>query len=435
LPAVLQQATEMLAQKAREKGLDLVSIIEPAVPARLRGDPSRLRQILLNLGGNAVKFTPCGKVILQAQLARQNETSAEIRFSVQDTGIGIAADRQSDIFLPFTQVDGSTTRKYGGTGLGLSISKQLVELMGGRIGAESQLGTGSTFWFTLAFEKQDERAVIRTEPMRATPHCPEVKQDARILIADDNLTSQEVALAVVKKLGYCADAVANGKEALTALRSVPYDLVLLDCQMPEMNGYEAASRIRKSEAGVVNREIPIVALTAHAMNGDRQKCLASGMDDYVAKPVGPATLDAVIRKWLPKDGGRMEMARSAIARAAPIAAFDRAALLDRMMGDRHMTKTIIDAFLDDMPRQFSALASHLKDGDARGAEYLIHRIKGAAANVNAGALREQASELEQLVRSGNLKGVAAKFGDLEQQFHAAESEMKKQNECCPNGAD
>jgi CheY-like chemotaxis protein len=262
-----------------------------------------LRQILLNLSGNAVKFTPTGEVVIRACLDREDEYSAVIRFSVEDAGIGVSSDRQAHIFSPFTQGDDSTTRKYGGTGLGLAISRQLVTLLGGHIGVESEPGKGSKFWFTAVFEKT---------PGELRADLPNVKEEtsgrdflapmrrARILVAEDNIVNQKVALSILKKLGHHADAVANGKEALAALRSITYDLVLMDCQMPEMDGYEAAASIRDPRSGARNPQIPIIALTASAMKGDRDKCLQMGMNDYIAKPVKSTTVAAALEKWLPR---------------------------------------------------------------------------------------------------------------------------------------
>ena len=216
---------------------------------------------------------------------------------MEDTGIGIPADRQAYIFSPFTQGDSSTTRRYGGTGLGLAISRQLVTLLGGKMGVESWSGAGSKFWFTAVF---DEQLILSDDSQDRAPR-PErkiAKRGWRILVAEDNTTNQQVAVAILERLGCRADAVANGKEALESLQTIPYDLVLMDCQMPEMSGYEAAAHIRTPESGVRNPAIPIVALTAHAMQGDREECLAAGMNDYIAKPVEPAHLVAVLDKWL-----------------------------------------------------------------------------------------------------------------------------------------
>ncbi len=298
LGSTVEDVRQLLSAAAAERRLRLAYSIGANVPVRLRGDAGRLRQVLLNLGGNAVKFTPRGGVSIQVSLDGEDQRSATIRFTVEDTGIGIPTDRQGYIFSPFTQGDSSTTRQYGGTGLGLAISRQLAALLGGQIGVESEPGKGSKFWFTAVLEKQPADAVneIPAEPL------PDARKSRarpwRILVAEDNITNQQVAIAILERIGCRADAVADGKEALESLRTIPYDLVLMDCQMPEMSGYEAASRIRNPESGVRNPAIPIVALTAHAMRGDREQCLAAGMDDYLAKPVEPARLAAMLDKWL-----------------------------------------------------------------------------------------------------------------------------------------
>ena len=310
LPAALENVRQLLWVKAREKGLQLTCRIDAEVPVWLRGDSGRLRQILLNLGGNAVKFTTRGDVVLRACLDREDAHAAVIRFSVEDDGIGISPDRQAHIFTPFTQGDSSTTRKYGGTGLGLAISRQLVSLMGGQIGVESAPGSGSRFWFTAVFEKTAESSahlptagppLVKEKTKEYVSVAP--MQRGRLLIAEDNIVNQKVALAILKKLGYQADAVSNGKEALAALRKHSYDLVLMDCQMPEMDGYEAAALIREPQSGIRNHQIPIIALTAHAMKGDRDKCLSGGMNDYISKPVKITMVAEVLEKWLGRRQG------------------------------------------------------------------------------------------------------------------------------------
>ncbi|HZU28253.1 MAG TPA: PAS domain S-box protein [Bryobacteraceae bacterium] len=301
LGVTVDDVVQLLSPAARDKGLQIVWRLEGEAPRKLRGDSGRLRQVLLNLAGNAVKFTERGTVTIRILLDRQDEACAIIRFVVQDTGIGIPAGRQADIFSPFTQGDGSMTRRYGGTGLGLAICKDLVELLGGAIGVESVPGEGSTFWFTARFDKQGAHDIPRGIESQAPGQSPAArsKRAGRILVAEDNIANQQVALAILKKLGFRADAVANGREALASLRSIPYDLVLMDCQMPEMNGYEAARQIRRADSGVCNARIPVIAVTAHAMTDDRERCLSAGMNDYVAKPVSPATLLTVLEKWLP----------------------------------------------------------------------------------------------------------------------------------------
>jgi PAS domain S-box-containing protein len=311
LRSVLDNTTNLLTNEAHEKELELVCIVEPSVPSLLRGDPGRLRQILVNLGSNAVKFTAHGKIVIRVVLESEDERNATIRFSVSDTGIGIPVDRQDFLFSPFSQVDGSTTRNYGGTGLGLAISRQLAELMGGRIGLESKEGIGSTFWFTAVFEKQVARPLSSDdEPMNiegtgaidriVTGHAisHSFKRKIRILVAEDNPVNQKVAQALLGKMGLQSDVVANGLKAVNALQITPYDLVLMDCLMPEMDGYEATSKIRQPGSKALNPCIPIIAMTALAMHGDREKCIQAGMNDFIAKPVLRRDLTKILHKWL-----------------------------------------------------------------------------------------------------------------------------------------
>jgi PAS domain S-box-containing protein len=316
LRSTLKDTTDFLAISAHEKGLKLICLVEPEVPSLLSGDPGRLRQILVNLGSNAVKFTKEGEIVIRVSQQSADERTATLRFSVSDSGIGIPANRQDILFTPFTQVDGSTRRKYGGTGLGLAISKQLALLMGGRIGVESIEGKGSTFWFTAVFKKMPARslsaAVALTdlngedslERSTTLPGLSDpIKRKIRILLAEDNPVNQKVALAMLRKMGHQVDAVANGLEAVNVLQTVPYDLVLMDCHMPEMDGFEATSIIRREESKSLNPCIPIIALTASAMKGDREKCIRSGMSDFLAKPVLKRELAEMVARWIKRTKG------------------------------------------------------------------------------------------------------------------------------------
>lgn len=314
LRSALKDTTDFLAIGAQEKGVKLICRVEPEVPSLLRGDPGRLRQILVNLGSNAVKFTAEGEIVICVSLENVDEKTAALRFSVSDTGVGIPSNRIGILFSPFTQADSSTRRKYGGTGLGLAISKQFVELMGGKIGVESVEGKGSTFWFTAVFEKPSARSLfsssaasalnenkgeIAPERFTAVPAFSEsVNHKIRILLAEDNPVNQKVALAMLRNMGHQADAVANGEEAINVLQTVPYDLVLMDCHMPEMDGFEATRTIRRDGSKVLNPRIPIIALTASAMQGDRERCIQAGMNDFIAKPVLKRALEEMIAKWM-----------------------------------------------------------------------------------------------------------------------------------------
>jgi PAS domain S-box-containing protein len=328
LAATIQQTASLFALEAQTKGLEFSCCLPPRLPEVAVGDAGRLRQVLTNLLGNAVKFTDGGQIGVTAEVQSESEDSFELRFLVHDTGVGIAPEQQDRVFESFIQVDGSSTRKYGGTGLGLSISKQLVELLGGDIGVDSELGVGSRFWFTAKFAKPapgevppEPRPVVASkpappaagrveEPVPAAPVAapPPVARPApaasprvglencRVLLAEDNEINQRITLRLLQKLGLGADAFVNGKDAVEALEKRPYDLVLMDCQMPIMDGFEATAIIRSREGK--ERRIPICALTANAMEGDRERCLAAGMDDYVSKPVSLDKLQKAVNRWI-----------------------------------------------------------------------------------------------------------------------------------------
>ncbi len=307
--AWLGDTMKALAVRARHKGLALRCTIRPDVPDALVGDPNRLRQVLVNLVGNAVKFTEHGEVAVDVDLAVGAPLAAEgatpvpsdsrpprpdaaaLHFAVRDTGIGIPPERQQTIFAAFAQADGSTTRRYGGTGLGLTISTTLVELMGGRIWVESEPGRGSTFHFTSRFE--------RREPLLVAPPpavAPDVRgRPLRFLLAEDNAVNQKLVVRLLEKRGHGVTVVGNGREAVAAVRGGGFDVVLMDVQMPEMDGYEATAAIRALERDG-SGHLPIIAMTAHAMKGDAERCLAAGMDAYVSKPINSTVLWAAVTR-------------------------------------------------------------------------------------------------------------------------------------------
>ena len=570
--ALLDDFAGLMALRAQDKGLEFICAAAPEVPAHLSGDPGRLRQVLLNLAGNAVKFTECGEISVRASVASETDTAVVLRFSVKDTGIGVAAEKQDLMFQKFTQADASTTRKYGGTGLGLAISKQLVELMGGEIGLVSEEGRGSEFWFTALFGKpvglprsvpppaqirgvhilivddsptnreilttqlnswgmrseetssapeallalarardagdpfaavildmqmpgmdgedlaraiKSDKALAQTilvlmtsigqrgdaqhmaelgfagylvkparqsdlfdclaavmagaaaaQPVRqiVTRHAiREMRRGAlRILLAEDNVTNQQVALGILRKLGLKADAVANGAEAVAALELIAYDLVLMDVQMPKMDGFEATAHIRNPQSAVRNHGIPIVAMTAHAMQGDRERCLEAGMNDYVSKPISPQALADALARWLPGDdatrsagtsAGTAETTATAPASAGPAPeprleplVFDRPGMLARVMNDEDLAREVAVGFLEDMPRQIDALRTYLQAHDVEGTVRQAHTIKGASANVGGESVRAVAFEMERAAGAGDLAGVVAHLPDLDAQF-------------------
>ncbi len=290
LQDTLASVVEMFKPTAKTKGIKLTSRIDARIPSRVKGDPGRLRQILTNLLSNAVKFTESGGVCMRATVESEPEDRVGIRFEVEDSGIGIPLQAQARLFEPFMQADASVTRKYGGTGLGLAIAANLVQQMGGKINVSSTPGVGSTFYFNIELKKAAAAPAQSSEPEISSPTAAVEK--LRILVAEDNVINQKVALRQIARLGHYADAVVNGREALEAAQRENYDVILMDCQMPEMDGYRAAAEIRRCEQRKGGRHAYIIAMTASAMAGDREKCLAAGMDDYLAKPV---TLDQLGR--------------------------------------------------------------------------------------------------------------------------------------------
>ena len=286
----------LLKQKADDQGIDLVCEIAPETPAVIKGDPVRMRQILANLLTNAIKFTEQGEVKLRVIVLEQDSGRVRLRIEVLDTGIGIANEAQRKLFKSFTQADGTTTRKYGGTGLGLAIVRQLVTMMHGQLGVDSVHGKGSCFWIETGFEVMDQSQLLVEQPERSG-EIPSLS--GRVLLVEDNPVNQEVAKKMLEKIGLEYELATNGQEAIEQLQaSDNFNLVLMDCQMPVKDGYEATGEIRAMESKNIIRHIPVIAMTANAMEGDREKCLDAGMDDYLPKPVKMAEMKKVLRRWI-----------------------------------------------------------------------------------------------------------------------------------------
>jgi two-component system, sensor histidine kinase and response regulator len=563
LNEVVEGTAELLAERAQTKNVELASWIHGDVPRHLRGDPGRIRQVLTNLVGNAVKFTHNGEVVLDVRPVRETDRHVLLRFAVKDTGIGISEEAQGRLFQAFVQADGSTTRRFGGTGLGLAICKQLVELMHGDIGFESVVGKGSTFWFTLALEKQAgeqappamastlegfhvlivddnetnreivhhqilswkmrngsaqsgsealkmlEKAAAAGDPyeiavldmqmpemdgltlaraIKANPaiastqlimltslgYLPEesrwreagiaaylvkpVKESrlydalvtvlrgspkaariipktfssaaerpfARILIAEDNTVNQKVALRQLQKLGYAADAVANGLEVLEAVKRIPYDLILMDCQMPELDGYEATRMLRSEEkkhSGEKKRHY-IVAMTANALSGDREECLRAGMDDYISKPVRLNELESAIARGLEN-----------IQKAS---ADPDADLLDHEIlqsvrdlgtpGESDPLPELIELFMQDTPIRIGKLLDAFKAGDVVEVERAAHSLKGSSNNLGAKCLAAACLEVMNTAKAGKLPDsslIAGILSEFERLKPALEREKNK----------
>jgi signal transduction histidine kinase/ActR/RegA family two-component response regulator len=309
LRGVVEDSLGLVAVPAEAKELKLSLDIGPGVPFNVVGDCGRLRQILLNLLSNAVKFTEQGSVSLTVALAKAETRKVMLRFTVRDTGIGLTPEQQSGLFKAFMQADRSTTRRFGGTGLGLSIAKRLTELMGGTIGVISQIGEGTTFWFTICLELggMARETVAKNSATSKTDNNKSAMdlfagRHFRVLVADDNITNQQVAVGILQKMGLEAKAVSNGAEAVDELNAAAYQLVLMDVQMPVMDGREATRKIRRAEAShPATARMPIIAMTASAMQADRDECIEAGMDDFVSKPVVPRSLASTLSKWLPQE--------------------------------------------------------------------------------------------------------------------------------------
>jgi two-component system, sensor histidine kinase and response regulator len=392
----------MLAFQAAAKNLRLTVQVQPDMPHKVIGDPQRIRQCLINLISNAIKFTPSGEVVAEVSVAGRHDGRVLARFEVRDTGIGIAPEALPTLFQPFVQGDSSTTRHFGGTGLGLSIVRRLVEMMGGEVGVQSKLGKGSTFWFLLPLEvgdaaRESSAAQVRREQADASRGRLLRRYAGRVLLVEDNPVNQKVARSFLERMGCEVTVAADGLAAVEAFAQSKYRLVLIDLQMPLMDGYSATDCMRKLEPGV--ERTPIVALTASAMIGQRERCLASGMDELLTKPLDIGRLQAVLDRFgLRIDSGDRGLDEAAVAQlvAAPsaVAAVDRERL-------RQVTGNDAD-FARDLARTFSLnsaeLIAQLRESATRGDRTTLgraaHTLKGACANIYAQPLHELCSELE-----------------------------------------
>jgi PAS domain S-box-containing protein len=409
---LLDELLVLVSAQAQAKGLQMVRCFELEEHCCLKGDATRLRQILLNLLGNAVKFTETGSITLQVSLEPLDEGRGTLRCQVRDTGIGIPGEHLDRLFDPFTQLDSSTTRKYGGTGLGLSISRQLAKLMNGTITVESWPGQGTCFSVAIPFAicSEDEQGLVLQEQTVDT--SIEQSRSARILVVEDNAVNQMVARLVLEKQGHTVVVAGNGSEALSMLQLVPVDLVLMDCQMPVMDGFEATRRIRNGGAGERNRLLPIVAMTAHAFAQDKERCLTAGMDDYLTKPVQPEVLGRTVARWQGRSDTEPESLPSVETVAAlpedtiAVKIFDPEELLSRFADDREMADTIVAIYLEGIDDQLSELGQALEQQECEAVAMKAHGLKGASLNCGAGVVAATARSLETLARGGSLEGAA-----------------------------
>ena len=404
LRACVAEAVQLLAAEAARKGLRLETWIAPEVPPVVVSDASRLRQILVNLLGNAVKFTEHGEVVLRiAGHPAPQVTGAEfeLRFEVQDTGTGISPDRMDRLFKPFSQADASTTRLYGGTGLGLAISRRLAAGLGGTMGVESEAGQGALFWFTIRCQAAPAGSPASLASSSASAAAPAVRgrrsleepqRPLRILLAEDNSVNQKVALLMLEQMGYSADVAATGYEVLDALRRQRYDVILMDIQMPGMDGLEAARRIAV-EWPAADRP-RIIAMTANALRGDREACLAAGMDDYLSKPFLFDALQAVILGEAPLAAPPAEpLAPAADPEGFDPSSLDRLAALGAATG-RDVVQPVVERFLTEAPRRLAEMRQALAKGDGATLVFAAHSLKGSSAQLGALLLAELCGEIE-----------------------------------------
>ena len=413
LRASVGELMSVIATQARSKGLELIYRIAEDVPDGLWGDPHRLRQILVNLVGNAIKFTEQGTVTVSAAVEAQNADSVELRFTVRDTGIGIPADKQHLIFDAFSQADGSTTRRFGGTGLGLTISAQLVELMGGRIWMESAEGDGSVFHFTTRFGRVGHSERVTVAPSAAPAPPAPSGQTLSILLVEDNELNQKVARSLLEREGHAVTVADDGRQALEQLARARFDAALMDVQMPVMDGLEATAAIRRQEADT-GAHLPIIGLTAHAMKGDRERCLVAGMDGYLAKPVHREELLVLLDRLVQ----RQDLASDDPPRPADdLQIVNRDELLERVDGDLEFLTQLRELFRSGYPEALREIDAAIQAGDPEGLQRAAHGLKGMVANLAGRSAFDAALRLEQMSRDRDLTDSGPARASLE---HALE---------------
>ena len=422
---VLEDSCRAAEFQARAKDLRLIWSSAREVPSQVLGDPTRLQQILANLVGNAVKFTARGSVVASCGLVRDPEGD-RLAFEVADTGIGIPPEKIPRLFQKFSQADTSTTRRYGGSGLGLAICRQLVELMGGGIDVQSEEGRGSIFRFWVPLRPAPDAShgddgTTDSDGARLASAL----RETRILLVEDIAVNQEIALGILRKLGAVqVDIRSNGLEAVQALAQGRYGLVLMDLQMPVMDGLEATARIRDPESGVLWSSIPIVAMTANATTEDRDRCLEAGMDDHVSKPLSPARLAKVLSHRLLEIESEPSAFVDTTEPEEELPLHDHASLLDRLQGDSVVARLVLDTFLVETPNLVGAVRVALGNGDAEEVRRRAHALKGSAANTGMERLRQAALELEQAAsrRPDDLPACAA---ELERIWTETERELRR----------
>ncbi len=425
---MFRETLEPLMAQARGQGLKLTLAVDPAVPRRLVGDPVRLRQVVLNLVNNAVKFTEDGGVLVEVKAGPGQGGDVVLEVAVSDTGIGIPPEKQEHIFNAFEQVDGSTTRRFGGTGLGLAISAQLVRLMGGEIEVMSRPSRGSTFRFTARLKPAPGGEQPESPGQAPSPQeGPSASLD--ILLVEDTPINQQVAMGMLRRLGHRVTLAENGAEALAALEERNFDLVLMDVQMPVMDGLEATAAIRRRERERGRGHVPIIAMTAHAMKEDRQRCLDAGMDGYLSKPIQLQGLADVIAEITGDQAGE---AGAGVPSGQPAPAgwqkprpLDQQSLLETFAGDQELMLESIKIFRDDSRQRLQEIKAALENSDAQTLADQAHSLKGAVVYFEDGPFRELVARLEELARAGRLDQVRERIGELEEMLERLIQELEK----------
>ena len=463
LHEIITEVAEIFGDQIHRKGLELSYHIEEEVPADVIGDSIRLRQVMFNLISNAVKFTEKGQIVVRVRNLEDRPDGALLKFSVTDTGIGVRSAVKEGIFNAFSQLDGSITRKYGGTGLGLAISKQLVEMMGGKIGVESEPWKGSTFWFVLPVEKDKAKEQSPSVYPELSEYLKSEEMhdhyDCHVLLAEDNLVNQVVVQNMLESIGCSVELVSNGLEAVEALSRNSYDLVFMDCQMPEMDGYRATKFIREREDAQRSEDngkishVPIIALTAHALPGDREKCLSAGMDDYIPKPFRKEQLRAVLQKWLDgkKSYKRKVMVSSSDGKGMPCTPLQASTqslpdntsaseqspsqsvidqkVLDNIRalqeeGKEDLLNKIITIFLNDSPERLKELRKAVNSGDSPSINRIAHTIKSSCANLGAMKISSLFKAMEAMGRKNSIEQAPELLSQIEIEFKAVEAALR-----------
>ena len=431
--AVVDQTVQLIAGPAADKGLSLTVEVAPEVPSFLRGDSTRLGQVVANLGSNAVKFTDRGEVRIEVGVLPQVGDDIELQVTVTDTGPGIAPESQQRLFEAFTQADPSTTRRHGGTGLGLTIARQLATAMGGRLTLESTPGVGSIFRFTAPFAPAVGAVVRPTGPTRG--RRPSEASPARVLVVEDNHVNQMVAVGLLENAGYETAVAVDGVEAVAALAGEhPFDAVLMDCRMPRMDGFAATRAIRSQERP--GRRVPIIAMTASALEGERERCLAAGMDDFLTKPVDSARVERVLQQWIEGSGNAAAFEEPPAERPsaepegragdespeAPLDVVDveRFDMLHEMVKDGvSLFQRSSGNFVAHAQDHLAAIRSAVHDRDAEALTAAAHKLKGSALNLGLPRVGSAAHHLEERGRAERLDGSDAAYATLVQEMERA----------------